>query len=200
MRCADLRRRRSATTESAQSSGFPNDLRSRSAVDGLQTQAALRQPLSPSDQTSCDNFQCVSVCLRAVTALSTSSRARLRRARPSGPSRARTRERENIEGSARAGALNEASSRAGRRASRRLRGGRHAAPCRAGALGARRRHRSAGPHPQAGSSRSNAQADAPRPRKQAEPSSSRRTFSCRAKITVYGAKRRVPFGMAQAPP
>jgi hypothetical protein len=48
--------------------------------------------------------------------------------------------------------------------------------------------RSAGPHPQAGGSRSNAPRG-PRPRELAGPSSSRRAFSRRAKITVKGAPK-----------
>jgi hypothetical protein len=129
---------------------------------------------------------CARLCspCRAVRTFLTSSRARLRRARPSGlrpGSRRGTREHR---GSARAGVRTEPVAGWG---------GGHGGDSGAGGLprpagrepsGRGAATRSAGPHPQAGSSRSNARADAPRPRELAVPSSSRRTFSRRAKITV----------------
>ena len=77
------------------------------------------------------------------------------RARPSGPGRVRTRERETTEGS-RELARELCQSRRGRRAPRRLRAGGMPRPAGREPSGLGAATRSAGPHPQAGSSRSNA--------------------------------------------
>ncbi len=132
--------------------------------------------------------------LGAVTIFYTASRARLRRARPSGPGRVRTRNARHIEGM-REAARGTRRSRAGAQATRRLR----AAACRALTGGS---PPGAAPPPgqQARTRRQAVPATThpdDRDREPTGPSSSRRAFSRRAKITGKVVRPRCAAG---APP